>query len=62
MNIERLFDDKKYLESEISFFINKKHIKSIPENKELVISHLKKARHNIEFYKLNQKNTLRNFS
>lgn len=55
MDIERLFEDKKYLENEINFFIGKKHIKSIPENKELVISHLKKARHNLEFYKLNKK-------
>ncbi|MBI2548346.1 DNA-binding protein [Candidatus Woesearchaeota archaeon] len=54
MNIERLFDDKKYLENELNFFIRKKHIKRIPENKELVNSHLKKARHNIEFYKLNK--------
>jgi len=55
MNIERLFEDKKYLENEIIFFIRKKHIKSIPENKELVHSHHKKARHNLEFYKLNKK-------
>jgi uncharacterized protein (UPF0332 family) len=55
MDIERLFDDQKYLENEINFFIGKKHIKKIPENKELVISHLKKARHNLEFYKLNKK-------
>ncbi len=55
MNIERLFEDNKYLANEINFFLSKKHIKTISENKELVISHLKKARHNIEFYQLNKK-------
>lgn len=54
MDIDRLFADKEFLEKEINFFINKKHIKIIQENKELVQSHLKKARHNIEFYKLNK--------
>ncbi|HLD55445.1 MAG TPA: DNA-binding protein [Candidatus Nanoarchaeia archaeon] len=54
MNINKLFSDKEYLESELTFFINKKQIKIIEENKELVYSHLKKARHNIEFYKLNK--------
>ncbi|HIG94663.1 MAG: HEPN protein [archaeon GW2011_AR13] len=55
MDIERLFNDRKYLENEIIFFIRKKHIRSISKNKELVISHLKKAKHNFEFYKLNKK-------
>ena len=55
MNIERLFQDRKYLEKELVFFINKKHIKIIDKNPELVQSHLKKARHNLEFYKLNNK-------
>lgn len=54
MNIDKLFLDKKYLESELNFFISKKMIKIIEENPELVYSHLKKARHNIEFYKLNK--------
>ncbi len=54
MNIDKLFSDKEYLEKQISFFRRKKHIMYIPENKELVNSHLKKARHNLEFYKLNK--------
>src|SRR3989344_1401627 len=54
MDIDRLFSDRKYLEREIDFFITKKQIRVIRENKELVNSHLKKARHNIEFYKLNK--------
>jgi len=54
MDIDRLFADKEYLENEIHFFISKKQIKTIQENKELVSSHLKKARHNLEFYKLNK--------
>src|SRR3989344_1780253 len=55
MNIDRLFSDKEYLEKEINFFITKKQIKIIKNNSELVNSHLKKARHNLEFYKLNKK-------
>jgi len=54
MDIDRLFSDRKYLEREIDFFITKKQIKVIQENKELTDSHIKKARHNIEFYKLNK--------
>ncbi len=54
MDIERLFSDKNYLEQELQFFISKKHIKSITKNKELVQSHIKKARHNLEFYQLNK--------
>ncbi len=57
MNIEKLFSDKKYLEKELSFFLTKKQIKIITKNKELVISHIKKARHNIEFYQLNKTRT-----
>ncbi|MFT4261208.1 MAG: DNA-binding protein [Candidatus Woesearchaeota archaeon] len=55
MNITKLFEDKIYLEKELNFFIKKKHIKLIQENKELVKSHIKKARHNLEFYKINKK-------
>src|SRR3989344_1035932 len=54
MNIDKLFSDKQHLEKELNFFISKKHIKIIQENKELARSHIKKARHNIEFYKLNK--------
>jgi len=52
MNIEKLFSDNNYLEKELKFF--NKHIKIIQKNKELVQSYLKKARHNLEFYKLNK--------
>ncbi len=52
--LDKLFSDKQYLEKELKFFISKKHIKIIQKNKELVQSHLKKARHNLEFYKLNK--------
>src|SRR3989344_1371302 len=54
MDIDKLFSDEGYLEKEINFFIIKKHIRKIQENKELVDSHLKKARHNLEFYQLNK--------
>ena len=54
MNIDKLFSDKKYLEEELNFFMRKEQIKTIQKNKELVTSHIKKARHNLEFYKLNK--------
>ena len=54
MNIDKLFSDKEYLEQEITFFTSKKHLRKIGSNPELVQSHLKKARHNLEFYKLNK--------
>ena len=54
MNIDKLFSDKEYLEREITFFKLKKHLRKISSNPELVQSHLKKARHNLEFYKLNK--------
>ncbi|MFT4305242.1 MAG: DNA-binding protein [Candidatus Woesearchaeota archaeon] len=54
MDINKLFDDKEFLEKELEFFINKKHIKIIKENKDLVKSHIKKSRHNLEFYNLNK--------
>ncbi|MBI2133140.1 DNA-binding protein [Candidatus Woesearchaeota archaeon] len=54
MDINKLFSDKKFLEQEIVFFTEKKHIRKIGSNPELAQSHLKKARHNMEFYKLNK--------
>ena len=54
MDIDRLFSDKDYLEKELNFFLSKKMIKVIKPNKELADSHLIKARHNIEFFKLNK--------
>ena len=54
MNIDTLFEDKEFLEKQITFFITKKHIKNINKNKDLVNSHLRKARHNLEFFKLNK--------
>ena len=56
MNIDKLFSDKEYLKEELNFFMTKKQIKKIDNNPELVNSHLKKARHNLEFYKLNKEN------
>src|SRR3989344_3664764 len=55
MNIDKLFLDKNYLEKELHFFMNKKQIRIINNNKELVDAHLKKARHNLAFYKLNKR-------
>jgi uncharacterized protein (UPF0332 family) len=54
MDIDRLFEDRDYLQKEILFFTGKKHIKIIKENLDLVTSHLEKAKHNLEFYQLNK--------
>lgn len=54
MNLERLFKDRDYLERELRFFISKKQIRIINDNKELALSHIKKARHNLGFYKSNK--------
>lgn len=40
MNINRLFSDDSYLESQIKFFMNNKQIKKIEPNPELVASHI----------------------
>jgi len=61
MNIDKLFSDKQYLEEEINFFIMKKQIRKIDNNPELIKSHLKKARHNLEFYKLNKEHKQFNY-
>src|SRR3989344_7488902 len=55
MNIDKLFSDTEYLEKEMHFFITKKKLRKTSNNPELVKSHLKKARHNLEFYQLNKK-------
>lgn len=55
MNIIKLFSDKEYLEKEFKFFKEKGQIEQIRRNPELVTSHIEKARHNLYFFKLNQK-------
>lgn len=54
MNIEKLFENQEHLNKELNFFITKKHIIKTQENKELTQSFLKKAKHNIEFNKINK--------
>jgi uncharacterized protein (UPF0332 family) len=54
MNMDKLFADKDYLACELHFFLAKKQIRTIAVNNELVQSHVKKARHNVAFYKLNK--------
>lgn len=54
MDIDKLFSDNKFLKQEINFFINKKQLRIAENNPELVFSHFKKARHNLEFFKINK--------
>jgi len=56
MNFEKFFANQEYLKKELDYFTQKKHIMLIKENKALTQSFLKKAKHNLEFYKLNKKN------
>jgi uncharacterized protein (UPF0332 family) len=53
MDIDRLLNDKEFLAKEVSYFLYKKHIIRI-DNKALAKAHMKKARHNMSFYKLNK--------
>jgi len=55
MDINKLFSDNSYLESQIKFFMDNKQIKKIKTNPELVASHIQKAKHNLSFFKLNKK-------
>ena len=55
MNLKKLFLNKDYLEKQIKFFRDNKQIRKIEPNKELVLSHLQKAKHNLNFFKLNKK-------
>ncbi|MGM5488094.1 MAG: HEPN domain-containing protein [Nanobdellota archaeon] len=54
MDIGRLFSDSNYLLKELDFFIKKGQVKSIESNPELVRAHMKKTRHNLAFYSINQ--------
>ena len=54
MNLDKIFSDEKYLEKELNFFINKKHIKTITKNEKLIKAHIKKAKHNLKFYNKNK--------
>ncbi|MEA3430075.1 MAG: DNA-binding protein [Nanoarchaeota archaeon] len=57
MNIDKLFLDNNFLHKEIDFFTTRKHIRKITNNPELVASHIKKAKHNLSFFKLNKEYT-----
>ena len=54
MNIDKLFLEREFLEKEIEYFTNRKQIRIIEKNKELVNSHIKKAKHNLAFFRLNK--------
>lgn len=53
MDINKLFSNRKLLESKYAFFVNKGLIVNIGENKELVQAHLEKAKHNMLFFDKN---------
>ncbi len=57
MNIDRLFSNNSYLEKELMLFIKNKQVRKSTKNIELVNSHLEKAKHNMEFFKFNKRET-----
>jgi len=54
MKLSEYFKDKKLLNNRIKFYISKNQLVKIDENKELVLSYLEKAKHNLEFFDLNK--------
>ena len=54
MNIDYYFGNKTKLEKQIDFFIEKKQLRKINENKSLIISHIEKAKHNMAFFDINK--------
>lgn len=57
MKNNKFFSNKELLTKELEFFKSKNQIKVIPKNKELVHSHIEKAKHNLKFYQLNKTQT-----
>ena len=53
MNIDALFEDAAYLEQQYTFYKNKKQVRQIRQNKQLVQAHITKAKHNLAFYHKN---------
>ena len=54
MNIDYYFGNKTKLEKQIDFFIEKKQLRKINENKSLIIAHIEKAKHNMAFFDINE--------
>lgn len=57
MKYELYLEDRDELQKQLSFFENKKQIQKISLGKSLVQAHIEKAKHNLEFFNLNQRNT-----
>lgn len=60
MRLSKYFSDRKLLEKQVQFFIKKKQLISISENKELVEAHLTKAKHNLKFFDINKERSMFN--
>jgi uncharacterized protein (UPF0332 family) len=55
MDIDKLFDDKNYLQKQIENYVNKKQIRIFKPNKLLALAHLEKAKQNLLFFDKNFK-------
>ena len=55
MDIDKLFEDRKYLNKKLDSLRKRKQIREIEPNPELVKSHIQKAKHNFKFFKLSKK-------
>ena len=53
MDINRLFSNKRLIESKYAFFLKKGALVNIGDNEDLVAAHLDKARHNMLFFEKN---------
>tara|TARA_Y100000310_G_scaffold341660_1_gene441534 strand:- start:945 stop:1457 length:513 start_codon:yes stop_codon:yes gene_type:complete len=54
MDIEKLFNDKKEVEKQFSFYQRKNHLIKIKKDKDLVNAHIEKAKHNMLFFDKNK--------
>ena len=55
MNLEELFADKNKLDEQYQFYIQKKLLKPIEKDHDLVGAHIEKAKHNLRFFDNNAK-------
>lgn len=56
MNIDLLFKDEKKLNEKYNFYKEKRQIRYIGKDEDLAMAHLKKTKHNLLFFNINEKN------
>lgn len=56
MNINKLFENKKYLQQEYEYYLQHNQLRRIQTNPQLTQAHLTKAKHNLAFHNKNTDN------